>query len=114
MASTWGTVKLTVAVTVIPSATHSSSTSRPARVTGSLTAMLGAQAWCRCAMLQHRLSVARAGGVDLRAGIALRAVPSLVDRFQLAGGILHHHLHEQVRLFLGVMPAGSAPNRARK
>ncbi len=43
-ATTCGTVKLTVAVTVMPSATHSSSTSSPAAVTGSLTAMLGAQA----------------------------------------------------------------------
>ena len=37
--TTWGTVKLTVAVIVIPSATHSSSTSSPAAVTGSLTAL---------------------------------------------------------------------------
>ena len=43
MARTCGTVKLTVAVMVIPSATQSSSTSRAAAVAGSFTAMLGAQ-----------------------------------------------------------------------
>ena len=47
MARTWGTVKLTVAVIVIPSATQSSSTSKAAAVAGSLTAIFGAQAWYR-------------------------------------------------------------------
>ena len=44
IATTCGTVKLTVAVVVMPSATQSSSTSRPAAVAGSLTAMFGAHA----------------------------------------------------------------------
>ena len=43
MASACGSVKLTVAVTVIPSGMHASNTSSPAAVAGSFTAMLGAQ-----------------------------------------------------------------------
>ena len=62
MATTWGTVKLTVAVTVIPSATHSSRTSSPAAVTGNLTAMLGAQPLNRRAIASiTSRSPARAG-----------------------------------------------------
>src|ERR1035437_7432953 len=50
MARTCGTVKLTVIVLVIPSAMHSSSTSRPDNAPGSLTAMLGAHWWKRLAI----------------------------------------------------------------
>jgi len=42
MAITWGTVKLTVHVTLMPSATQSSSTSMPALVAGNFTAIFGA------------------------------------------------------------------------
>ena len=45
MATVCGTVKLTVAAVVIPSAAQSSSTSIPALVAGNLTAMFGAHAW---------------------------------------------------------------------
>ena len=59
---TCGTVKLTVAVTVIPSATQFSSTSSPAPVAGSFTAIFGDQAWNRLAIayMQSR-SPARSG-----------------------------------------------------
>jgi len=60
IATVCGTVKLTVAVTVIPSATQSSSTSRPALVAGSLTAIFGAQAWKRLAIAAIRSRFPRA------------------------------------------------------
>ena len=62
MASACGTVKLTVAAVVMPSAAQSSSTSSPAAVAGSLTAIFGAQEWKRFAMANmHSRSPARTG-----------------------------------------------------
>ena len=101
MASVCGTVKLTVAAVVMPSAAHSSSTSRPAAVAGSLTAIFGAQAWKRFAIAEHALAVAGAHRVDLRADEAGLAPRAFVLGAESRGAAQDRDLHEGFGLLLG-------------
>jgi hypothetical protein len=106
IATTWGTVKLTVAVTVIPSATHSSSTSSPAAVAGSFTAIFGAQAWKALRHRIHAIAIGCADRIDLGADEAAAAAALLEGREQLLRRPGDGDFHQSFGLLLGGQPAG--------
>ena len=88
MASACGTVKLTVAVTVIPSATQSSSTSRPAAVAGSLTAIFGRPGVETPGHGKHALAVAGAQRIHLRAHEAVAPVGRRMSAANFAAALV--------------------------
>ena len=125
MAIACGTVKLTVAVVVMPSATQSSSTSRPAAVAGSLTAMFGAQAWKRFAIGRHAGAIAGASGLTCAHTQPGRPAAGLVNRQQTFGcvrrrpprqrlGLLFRRSGLRLRAFDGCRPRAHGCSSQRR